>query len=407
MKLLYVAHRIPYPPNKGDKIRSYHTLRYLARRHEVWCACLVDDPADRAHVDTLRVFCRDVIAVPLDRRTARLRALASLALDEPGSDGFYQSHALAGSIRRLARDVGFDTAVFFSSSMGQYIEAATARRNIIDFCDLDSRKWAELARQSRSPRSWALAAEARWLSAREEELHQRCDATILISSAEAEAWAPSARTRLHVIENGVTLPATARGANEAEPVAGFVGDMRYPPNEDAVIWFTQEVWPGVRAACPDAQFRIVGRGPSRRVRRLQRIAGVRVTGEVPDVFAELAAMRIVVAPLRIARGVQNKVLEAMAAARPVVATQAALTGIDAGPQHGIRTSDDPRQMIRTLVELLGDPEHCANLGRAARARVAERYDWEKVLAPWQTLLKAPADTLSPPPGKPVLVEAGA
>ncbi|HRX86230.1 MAG TPA: TIGR03087 family PEP-CTERM/XrtA system glycosyltransferase [Phycisphaerae bacterium] len=378
MNILYLAHRIPYPPNKGDKIRSYHMLRYLAERHDVWCACFVDDPADFEHVAALRRICRDVIALPLKRGWATVRGLCHLAIDEPASEGFYRDHGMARRLRALSARVDFDAALFYSSSMGQYADAVRARRKVIDFCDLDSRKWAELAGRARWPRSALLAAEARLLAEREHELYAQFDATLLISAAEAAGWRAYDRERLHIVGNGVELPALPADLRYDSGVVGFVGDMRYAPNVDGVCWFAQEVWPRVYVACPRAEFHIVGRGAPKRVNELGAIPGIRVIGEVAQVLPHLLNFQLVVAPLRIARGVQNKVLEAMAAARPVVATPQAATGIESGAH--LLIAADAAAMVESVQSLLDVPDECRRLGQCAIRQTSEIHDWGQRLS---------------------------
>jgi sugar transferase (PEP-CTERM/EpsH1 system associated) len=375
VNILYLAHRIPFPPNKGDKVRSYHTLRHLADRHDVWCACFVDDPADMQHVGRLLEFCRNVIAIPLDRRRASVRGLCNLARNRPASDGFYRDRTMWRPLCELSMQVNFDAALFFSSSMGQYAEAVRARHKVIDFCDLDSRKWGQLASLSRPPRSWLLRAEARLLAEREHELYDRFDATILISEAEASGWREHDRDRLHIVGNGVELPNLLTDLRYDTGIVGFVGDMRYAPNVDGVCWFAQAIWPQIHAECPQAEFHIVGRGAPGSVRRLAVVPGIRVVGEVPDVLPHLLDFQVVVAPLRIARGVQNKVLEAMAAARPVVATPQAAHGIAAEPNEHIIVAAKPAAMATRVRQLLREPVACRRTGTQARAHVATRYDW--------------------------------
>ncbi|MCB9851006.1 MAG: TIGR03087 family PEP-CTERM/XrtA system glycosyltransferase [Phycisphaerales bacterium] len=381
MNILYLTHRIPYPPNKGDKIRTYNTLRYLAERHDVWCACFVDDPSDMQYVSDLRAMCREVIAIPLPRLQAKARALLALFVDESASEGFYQNHEMATRLRELSRSVRFDAALFFSSSMGQYADCVRARRLVLDFCDLDSRKWADLAKRSNPLRSWVYRAEARMLAARERELFDRFDASILISDTEAADWNVRNRDKLHIIGNGVALPELPRDRRYDSNIVGFVGDLRYPPNEDAVRWFAGEVWPRVRDANSSAQFHIVGRGPSRGVRRLDGQNGIRVIGEVPEVLPHWLSFQVAVAPLRIARGIQNKVLEAMAAALPVVATPQASAGIWARDGWHLEITGDSMEMAQRIQQLLNEPRACKHIGTAARRHMELNYGWSRQLEP--------------------------
>lgn len=390
LNILYLAHRIPYPPDKGDKIRAYHVLSHLARRHRVWCACFVDDPADVRHIADLRRCCRDVIAVPLDRRRATLRALLHLARGRTATEGFYRVPAMGDRLRTLRRRVGFDVVLAYSSSMAQYANVIDAPRNVLDLCDLDSRKWDQMARRKRPPVSWLLAAEARRLAELETRLCRRFDATILIGAHEARGWSGADRSRLHFVGNGVTLPLAAEPAPPEPATVGFVGDMGYFPNEDAMVWFVRQVWPQVRRAVPAARFEIVGRNPSRAALRLGRVPGVRVVGCVPNVAEHLRRFAVVVAPLRIARGVQNKVLEALAAGKAVVASPQASAGIEIDHAVHAMIADGAAAFATQVTRLLDDRDLAARLGAAGRTLVRDRYAWDRRLEALEGILRAPA-----------------
>lgn len=386
MKILYLAHRIPYPPDKGDKIRSYHTLAYLAERHDVWCACFVDDPTDMQHVETLRRICREVVAIPLNRTIAKLRSLLDLAIDETATEGFYRNRAMIDALRQLSRRVAFDCVFVYSSSMGQYARLADAQRRIIDLCDLDSRKWAQIAGYRRPPASWLYRAEADRLERLEHRLYREFDATIVIGPHEARDWSGPDRNKLRFVANGVNLPPLPASPQSDASLVGFVGDMAYFPNQDAVTWFVRQVWPAIRSVVPAARFEIVGRHPSRAVQRLECVEGVHVVGAVPNVTEYLHRFGVVVAPLRIARGIQNKVLESMAAGRPVVATRAAAEGIQAMDGESILLADDAEQLAAQVNRVLRDPMLGAALGQRARALVGEHFSWKRQLAPLDAIL---------------------
>ncbi len=388
MNILYIAHRIPYPPNKGDKIRSYHTLAHLVRRHSVSCACFVDDPADMNHVPELRKLCREVIALPLSRRASMGRAAIDFVFGASASEGFYRRSQMARALESLAERVRFDAVLAFSSTMAQYAAGIPAARKVIDLCDLDSEKWADKARCRGGPAAWLLETEARRVRALENRIAAAFDAVVLISHHEADGWQPPPGTDLRCVSNGVTLPDIHDDEGYDSGVVGFTGDMRYFPNDDGVIWFAHEVWPFVKAHVPHARFDIIGRGPSAGVRRLPRQAGINVVGEVESITQHLRRLQVSVAPLRIARGVQNKVLEAMAAARPVVTTTAAARGIEATAGQHFFVSDAPEQMAARVVNLLQNPAGCRAIGRRARTHVAGRYDWDSRMNDMEALLIA-------------------
>lgn len=402
MKILYLAHRIPYPPNKGDKIRSYHTIAHLAKRHDVWCACFVDDPRDFAHVEALSETCREVIALPLRRWRARAYAALNLAIDESASQGYFRDPAMIRAVEALSGSVGFDAVLVYSSSMAPYADHVVAKRKVIDLCDLDSRKWAELSRVCPPPKRWILQAEALRLAVAERDANRRFDATVLAGRHEADGWQPPRPDRVHYICNGVNAPPdSALGRCDSLDV-GFVGDMSYLPNEQAVLWFVRDVWPVVRRAVADARFIVVGRSPSRRVRSLSGRNGVEVVGEVADVGPYLAKCRCAIAPLLVARGIQNKVLEAMAGARPVVATTCAAAGIDCPTGSHLLVADEAGEFASAVTALLTDADGAREIGIRARRYVQQRHDWSAQMSRMEALLTSEAGPKIPLPVEPTI-----
>jgi sugar transferase (PEP-CTERM/EpsH1 system associated) len=281
----------------------------------------------------------------------------------------------------------FDAVVAFSSSMVPYALRVPAPRHVLDLCDCDSQKWLQYAEHSRVPMRWAYQAEASRLERFEAENIPKFDATIVISESESRiARRLTPHGHLHVVSNGVQIPnapdaetePTSARRNE-RPVVGFLGVMNYKPNVDGVQWFVQECWPKIRSAHREAEFRIVGRNPSRAVRKLSVVPGVRVIGAVKEIWPELADWRVSVAPLRIARGLQNKVLEAMAAGSPVVLTSAAADGIDGRHGQEFLVADSADEIASRVNQLLGDTEECTRLGQNARIFVRKNHCWDDVL----------------------------
>lgn len=391
MKILYLAHRIPYPPNKGDKIRSYHQLRHLCARHDVWCACFVDRPEDMRHVETLRQWCCDVKAVPASRVAGLCRALAGFASGGTATEVLYRNSEMERVLRQWSAEVAFDAALFFSSGVAQYHHTVSARRKVLDFCDWDSLKWSSYARHASGLMSRLVSAEANRLRRREREWVALFDACVVVTEAEKAAEPAEGRDRILVVGNGIDAgdePGLA--ADAAPPRIGFVGQMDYPPNVDAVCWFAERVLPLVRRRVPDVELQIVGRAPTRRVRCLGRDKAIHVTGEVDTVRGYLEHFAVSVAPLRMGQGLQNKVLEAMAAARPVVASRIAAAGIDAVDGAHLLVAERSKDVARKVIELLQDPVRRRALGEAARRRVIERYAWAPELDRLECLLRGDA-----------------
>lgn len=386
--LLLLVHRIPYPPNKGDKIRSFHLLRFLASRYRVHLGAFVDDPADFAHAGVLEAMCAQVRLQPLDARRAKLRSLAGLLSGEALSLPYYRDRAfadwvdgvLAGGVRRV---------VVFSSAMAQYVLDRPGIELVTDFCDVDSDKWRQYAQAQRWPQRWIYRREAARLLAFDRRVAAASRAALFVSAPEAELFrrlAPESAAHTGFFHNGVDTgyfdPALAFDSPYAagERPLVFTGAMDYRANVDAVDWFARAVLPAVLAAQPGARFHIVGSRPAAAVRALASLPGVHVTGAVPDVRPYVAHAAAAVAPLRIARGVQNKVLEAMAMAKPVLATPAAMDGIVPNPRFAALVADDADRLAERTIALLADGDR-DGLGRLGRDWVLEHYDWDTNLRP--------------------------
>ena len=393
MNILYLAHRIPYPPDKGDKLRAFRQLEHLAGRHQVWCACFADTPGDAQFTAHLKAFCQEVAVIRLSRTRAMVRGLVGLARGRTLTESFYSHSKMSGILHRWSRSTTFDAVVAFSSSMAPYALQVPGGRHVLDLCDLDSRKWSDYAESSRGPARWLYRLEGRRLAVRERAWIEAFDAAILVTAAEVEALdGPVTPGKLHVVGNGVSLPRLNRAESETADddsppaIVGFVGVMDYRPNVDAVEWFVGRCWGRIRAACPGAVFRIIGRSPTRRVRRLAAVPGVEVVGAVEDAMSEVRKLRVSVAPMRIARGLQNKVLEAMAARKPVVLTTRAAEGIRGRHGDEYLVADTPPELIRSVVRLLCDPSARARLGQTARRFVAMKHCWQNELRKFALLV---------------------
>ncbi len=386
-----IAHRIPYPPNKGEKVRAYQELRHLAARHDVWLACFVDDPDDLRHVPVLREWCRDVLAVPLDRTAARARAAVRWLLGGTLTEGYFRAGAMGRGLRDWARRVRFDRVLAYSSGVAPYALAVEAPRRVMDFVDLDSAKWTAYARQRLFPASFVFQREGARLAAKEDDWARRFDASVFITPAEADdLGAKDAADRVHVVGNGVSPPSGPIAPLPREPHVGFVGMMDYFPNVEAVCWFVDEVWPRVRARHADAAFWIVGRAPAACVRALAGRPGVRVTGAVDDVGAYLAKFRVSVAPFLTARGLQNKVLEAMAARRPVVVTPRIARSLLGRTGEHFLAAESPADFADRVIALLEDDALAVALAERAAQLVATHYRWETEMEKLAAIVEGPA-----------------
>ncbi len=405
MKILFIAHRVPYPPNKGDKIRSYNELVDLARGHEVTLITFWERLEDLEHRQVLEDLCRGGVHLsPRPRARALLRTLKALLTGRSLSLGYFESPELAANVQRELTQGGYDFVVVFSSQMAQYVlELPVAVPRLMDFVDLDSQKWALYARKGPLHMRPLHALEATRLRRFEAEVARRFEHVSVISSAEAEdVRRLLGRQEVLVVPSGVDLDyfAPAPEPDESsEPTLVFTGVMSYFANVDAVQFFAQEVHPELRRRVPGLRFVIAGADPSPAVRRLERIPGVVVTGTVADMRPFLHQAVVAVAPLRIARGLQNKILEALACGRPVVAHPEALKGIEAVPGQHLLHATTAQQFIDTLSALIDDPQQRQQLGAAGRAFVEEHYRWDRCLEPFERLFREPAAAASTATGE--------
>lgn len=392
-EILFLAHRIPFPPDRGDKIRSFNIVKRLAEIGPVHIAAFADDAADAAHQVGLRDALGSSLAglhIEQRRRSKAASLLSGTLAGSSASMAAFHDRALHDEVRRFLTTRRPSIIFAFSGQMAQYVpEIDRDFRFIMDFVDVDSAKIESYAESAGPPLSWLYAREAKQLAREECDIARRADVSLFVTKAEASLF----RTRLglpgadvRTLENGVDLsyfdPAAdfaplPRGADA--PLLVFSGQMDYAPNVAAVTHFACRTLPRIRASAPGTRFAIVGRNPTSAVAALDRLDGVEVVGAVADMRPWLAAADAVVAPLRIARGIQNKVLEAMAMGRPVVASPYAFEGIDAEPGRDLLVANDD-DAAESVLSLLADPDRRARLGTAARARMCERYAWDRQLA---------------------------
>jgi sugar transferase (PEP-CTERM/EpsH1 system associated) len=405
VKILYLAHRIPYPPNKGEKIRTFHQIQQLARRHPIHLYSFVDDPNDLAGASKLRESCASVEVVYRGQARTFLLAAAAFLKRSPFSVSLFYRKALAETVAQKAATERFDCIIVSSSSMAQYACLVPNVPKILDFIDMDSEKWGLYAEHRRFPLSLIYRVEAERLAKYEDEMAHVFDHSIMISEEERRVFQKRVSDRpVAVISNGVDLEYFSPRDNVAtkipQPIIVFTGAMDYFPNVDAVQYFCHEIFPSVRRGLSGALFYIVGRNPTRQVRELGKQTNVIVTGTVPDVRPYLAQAAVAVTPFRLARGLQNKVLESMAMGVPVVGTSQAFKGIAATTQNGIRIADDARSFARCVTTVLqADAASRRQAAQQARDYVERHHRWEDQGVKLERLLKevvmASAEARSP------------
>lgn len=390
--LLFLAHRIPYPPNKGDKIRAWHLLKHLAQTHRVHLGAFIDDPMDRRYVENVRAVCASTYFADIEPRWGKVRALTGLLSGEPLTLPFYRHAGMQAWVESQMQQ-GIDRVLVYSSAMARFVMNHDSAKRVMDFVDIDSDKWRQYAPTKSWPLSWLYRREGDKMLAWERRVAAEFDASLFVSAAEAsdfQALAPESAAKVSYFHNGVDAEYFSPAQDFPNPYSHggktfvFTGAMDYWPNVDAVLWFAAEVLPQLRTSLPGCRFAIVGSKPAPAVQALATQPDILVTGRVEDVRPYLAHADVVVAPLRIARGIQNKVLEGMAMARPVVASPQAMEGISAISEQEVRVAGDAAVMAAAVLTALND----TGMGLAARQRVLEHFSWAHNLARVDQLLEA-------------------
>lgn len=383
--LLYLVHRIPYPPNKGDKIRSYHLLRYLRQHYRVFLGAFIDDVQDWDYVSLLETECEACCFIELNPGKARIKSIAGLFKGQPLTLPYYADRQMSEWVDSIVAEQQIARVIVYSSAMAQYATRQLVRleRRVIDFVDIDSDKWRQYALKKQWPMNWVYRREANKLLDYEQSLASLFNASLFVSSAEAAMFRSlisDDHEKVAYYNNGVDTDYFSPSEDFINPYQGadevlvFTGAMDYWPNIDAVIWFAKEVFPEITRLAPQARFYIVGSNPSEAVKQLAKLDRVSVTGRVEDIRPYLQFARAAVAPMRIARGIQNKVLEAMAMEKPVIVSGPGFEGINAEPGKELLLANTAKEIVSYMPRLIAGAYD--SLGKEARARVKKDFSWE-------------------------------
>ena len=389
MRILYVCHRFPYPPRRGGTIRPFNMIRHLARSHEVVVCSLTRSAQATRDAAGIAPHCAEFHIGQVDDRIQALRMVATLATPLTASAAFFHSTSLARRIRRLLAEQAIDLVFVHCSSVAHYVAHVRDIPKILDFGDMDSQKWLEYSRHKPFPLSLGYWWEGRRVLTEEKRLARRFDFCTATTRAEHETllgygietpsdWFPNG------VDSGYFAPDPAVPYDPDTVV--FVGRMDYYPNQQCVADLCRDVLPLLKARRPNLKLKIVGAEPSAAVRRLGAIEGVTVTGSVPDVRPHLARAALTVAPLRIARGTQNKILEAMAMGVPVVASRLAAAGVDAVAGQHLLAADTPQEQCDAILRILDDPVERARLAQAGRARMLSHHAWPSSMQRLDTVI---------------------
>lgn len=378
MKILFLSQRVPYPPNRGDKITTWRLVDRMRRDHEVQVIAFAHDDGDMDAAKTLNEMGIPTHAVRHDESKKKLLTLPYFLTSKPLTLGVYGSKELQGLVDKHIR--GCDLAYAYSSSMGAFLLPHPELPRIMHFGELDSDKWRQYAGRTGFPMSWVYKREWKTLLAFEREVAGSFANNVLCTPLEERIFQEQIPgTPTTVLRNGVDLEFYHPRENAPEPGnIAFTGVMNYYPNVDGCVWFADEILPRVREAVPEARFTIIGSKPSPEIERLGERPEVTVTGFVDDTRDWLRKAAVSVAPLRIARGIQNKVLEALAMGLATVGTTSATQGVDGTPERDYLVRDDATSFADAVIEVLKDEARARELAQAGRRFVEETYDWEVV-----------------------------
>jgi sugar transferase (PEP-CTERM/EpsH1 system associated) len=390
MKILYVCHRFPFPPARGGKIRPFNMIKHLSRRHEVVVASLVRSAEEAEAGRGLFQFCSDLMMAEVTAAGAWARMVARVLTSQPSSMGYFYSSDLERHINERLKRQRFDLIFVHCSSVAPYVSKVRGTPKILDFGDMDSQKWLEYRRFKPFPLSLGYWLEGRKMEAAEKSLARRFDLCTCTTRAELDTLRQfRVQTTTDWFPNGVDTDffSPVNASYDADAIS-FVGRMDYFPNQQAMLFFSNEVFPRIREKRPAATLTIIGAEPSQAIRRLATREGIVVTGTVPDVRDLVRRSAASVAPLSIARGTQNKIIECMAMGVPVVSSPEAAGGVDAVPGEHLLVARSPTEYADKLVGIMTDPTVRDRFARAGRARVETHHSWANSMAKMDQIIEA-------------------
>lgn len=400
--LLFLVHRIPYPPNKGDKIRSYHLLTFLAQYYDIYLGSFIDDPEDEQYRTRVEQLCRGVYLQSLNPFIAKVKSLSGLLSGEALSIPYYSSTKMQNWVNTTIKKNNITKFLAFSSPMAQFLQSTQFLQaieeketlKIMDFVDIDSDKWQQYCKTHKGLMSKVYAREARYLFAYEKKIAHLFSASLFVSQQEAKmfkAMCPESANKIYGISNGVDLDYFTPDYQSDSPyehnkkVLVFTGAMDYWANCDAVIWFAEEIFPLLYKKDADFEFYIVGSKPTEQVMALNSLPGIKVTGRVTDIRPYIKHAFLSVAPLRIARGIQNKVLEAMAMGKAVISSQNAIEGINLPESIKDQVCHSASEQIE-MIQKLTDNNLRQQNEQISSQWIREHYSWQNTLKPLLQLM---------------------
>lgn len=390
MNILFLSQRVPYPPNKGDKLRSFNEIKFLSQRHKISLICLTDNEGDLQHRGELEKYCHSIEIVFLPAYHSKIRSLFYIFSKRPFTLSYFYSKQLQSIVHRKLQENTYDLIFIYCSSMAQYVEHVQVIPKVIDFVDVDSEKWAQYTVYAKFPNNYIYQLESNRLKKYEKYIAKTFQHCLLVSEKEVEDFRNliSPCFTMTSISNGVESKLFQPSSEQYDPTSlVFTGVMDYFANVEAVLYFSRDILPSIQKAIPDVKFYVVGSKPTEKLRNLAKDhKNIIVTGYVDQVQPYVQKAAVFVAPMIIARGVQNKILEAMAVGVPVVTSSLGFEGITAVPGKDIFVEDHPANFARRVVQLMKDSELREKVSVNARKVIEKNYNWNKNLTKLQKIL---------------------
>jgi sugar transferase (PEP-CTERM/EpsH1 system associated) len=397
--LLFLVHRIPFPPNKGDKIRSFNMMKQLSKTFDIHLGCFIDDDEDLGFDDELLAYCKSIQCIQQKKLLCKVKGLAGFVTNKPITLPYYHSHEMQRWVDETIVEQQVQCVLIFSAAMAQFVQPhlPNIKHSVLDFVDVDSDKWRQYATEKSGVKAWFYNREARLLEAYEVAMAQAFDFSTFVSDDEAKLFKSlvpeAARSKVLGVRNGVDTtyfdPQAGFGsvADISANSIAFTGAMDYWANVNAVVWFVKHVWPLILNGDSTAHFYVVGSKPNAEIQALHGQHNITVTGRVEDVRPYIAQTKVSVAPLRIARGIQNKVLEALSMAKPIVLSSMAAEGIGKPVSSDYQVEDSPEAMAQLICDLLvTETPESESSSKSNRAFVVEHFSWESEMHKFSDLL---------------------
>ena len=391
MKILFLSLRCPYPPHRGDRIRSYNFIKQLSKQHAVTLVYFAESESDIESAKDLEPFCERVEWVRFHRSFAFMNTGLHCLSRRPLQLHYWYAPQMQRKINQLLEQEHFELIHAHLFRMGQYVTEVQGPAKVLDLCDslalnlsrraeLESNPWLAKIKLDCTPKRFLVKLEESRVRRYEVDIMKAFDCGTVVARFDRDYLLKQDDSlNLSIVPMGVDL-----GYFQPKPIVQpsllllFTGTMNYFPNSDAAIYFCNEIFPRIREQYPKAQFYIVGNHPSDQVKRLEAQDGVFVTGYVPDVRPYFEKASVFVAPLRAGSGIQTKNLEAMAMGVPVVTTSVGAMGLEADIGKELLVADTPAAFAEQVIHLLNNEDLREKLARTARTRVETNYSWEAI-----------------------------